>query len=234
MTADGVGEWTARVVPEIRTRLLALAEPERAAPMRAYMRDQFPFLGVTTDRRRAAVRAVLADAPRPPAGANDILDAAATLWAMPEREWTYAACDLLARSVRMLPASAVDGAVRDLLLTRPWWDSVDALAGGTIRPMVVRMPGLVSVMRAWADSGDRWLIRVAITHQLGRRAGTDADLLFALCAQHGADREFFIAKAVGWALRDYARTAPADVAAFVAAQPHLAPVARREALKHLT
>jgi 3-methyladenine DNA glycosylase AlkD len=99
--------------------------------------------------------------------------------------------------------------------------------------MLVRHPGQTEVLCDWSGSGDRWLVRVAVTAQLGRGAGTDADRLFGVCARHGTDPEFFVAKAVGWALRDYARTDPAAVAAFVAAHAELAPLARREALKHL-
>jgi 3-methyladenine DNA glycosylase AlkD len=195
------------------------------------MRDQFEFLGLTSPQRRLAVKSVLRTLRTP--SAPDVLDCAEQLWALPERELTYAACDVLARYVRLLPPEAFDGPLRTLVTTRPWWDSVDSLAGGTLRPMLVRYPPLVGVVEDWSRSADRWLVRVAVTSQLGRKDGTDADRLFALCALHGSDHEFFVAKAVGWALRDYAYTDPAAVAAFVAAHPDLAPVARREALKHI-
>ena len=224
--------WPAAVVGGVREGLAALADAERAAGMRAYMRDQFPFLGVSTPQRRRLVRAVLAALP-PATDGGTVLGAAEQLWGLPEREFTYAACDILARHQRLLRPGVLEGQLRDLVLARPWWDSVDSLAGGSIRPLIIRNPELVEVMWAWSSSQDRWLVRVAITHQLGRKAATDADLLFRLCADHEGEREFFIAKAIGWALRDYAYTDPAAVAAFVAAHPNLAPVARREALKHL-
>jgi len=228
---DELTDWPQSLVAGLRDRLPALADPARAPGMRAYLRDQFPFLGLGTPERRRAVRAVLSSLPRPDGEA--VLAAAEQLWELPEREFTYAACDILARHQRLLGPEVLAGRLRDLVLARSWWDSVDALAGGTIRPLVARHVGLADVMWAWSASGDRWLIRVAITHQLGRKADTDAARLLRLCAAHEQDREFFVAKAIGWALRDYAYTDPAAVRAFVDAHPSLAPVARREALKHL-
>jgi len=230
-TDEPVNHWAQALVAGVRDRLPVLADPARAPAMRAYMRDQFRFLGVGTPQRRRAVRAVLAGLPAPDGGA--VLAGAERLWALPEREYTYAACDVLARHQRLLGPEALAGRLRNLVLARPWWDSVDALAGGAIRPLLARHDELAEVMWAWSGSGDRWLVRVAITHQLGRKADTDPDRLFRLCAAHEQDREFFVAKAIGWALRDYAYCDPAAVRAFVAAHPALAPVARREALKHL-
>jgi len=229
----GDGQWAAGLVDDAATALRGLADPGRAGPMRRYMRDQFDFLGITTPQRRLVAREALRRAGPPPNG-EAVLLAGEALWMLPEREFTYASCDVLARYHRLLAADAVPVRLRALLAHRPWWDSVDSLAGGTLRPMIVRCADLVDVMWAWSADSDRWLNRVAITHQLGRKAATDPERLFRMCATHGSSREFFVAKAVGWALRDYAYTAPAAVAEFVAAHPGLAPVARREALKHLS
>ena len=88
-------------------------------------------------------------------------------------------------------------------------------------------------MWAWWESGDRWLVRAAIQHQRGLKERTDLDRLFTMCDRYAADREFFIAKAIGWALRDVTRWAPDAVQGFVDAHPDLSTVARREARKGL-
>ena len=92
--------------------------------------------------------------------------------------------------------------MQDLLTTAPWWDTVDSLGSAAITPLVARHPADVDLMWAWLDSGDRWLIRAAIQHQRGLKEGTDLDRLFTMCDRFADDREFFIAKAIGWALRD--------------------------------
>jgi 3-methyladenine DNA glycosylase AlkD len=233
------GGWAPVAVTAARTALEPLADPARAVPMAAYMRDRFPFLGIPSPARRAALRAGWKGLPVP--SAAELGAAATALWQLPGREYQYAACDLLERHVARRhgvrdPAALeglLEGTVEQLITTRSWWDSVDALRSAAVGPLVAAHPGLVPVLERWLESDDHWLVRSAIIHQLGYRERTDATRLFAFCARRAADREFFVAKAVGWALRTYARQAPDDVRAFVAAHPELTPLARREALKHL-
>ena len=187
--------------------------------MAAYMKDVAPFLGVTTPERRSALREAWADL-----GAIDestLHDVARELWALPEREYQYAACDLIDRQRRRLSADFLVDAVQPLLTTKPWWDTVDSLGNAAVSPITARHPELVTLMWEWMDSGDRWLIRAAIQHQRGRKADTDFALLYAMCDRFATDREFFIAKAIGWALRDATRWDRAGVQAFVDGHPDL-------------
>lgn len=208
------------------------ADPERAGPMAGYMKGVAPFLGVMTPVRRRALRA--AWSPLPPLTADDVAAVSRALWALPEREYQYAACDLIARRVKTLPAGFVADPVQDLLTTAPWWDTVDSLGSAAITPLVARHPANVDLMWTWLDSGDRWLIRAAIQHQRGLKEGTDLDRLLTMCDRFADDREFFIAKAIGWALRDVTAWDPAAVQSFVDRHPDLSPVARREATKGLS
>ncbi len=100
-----------------------------------------------------------------------------------------------------------------LIVTKPWWDTVDALGTAVVSPVVARNRSLVGQMWRWLESGDRWLVRAAIQHQRGRGQATDIALLLAMCEPYAAEREFFIAKAIGWALRDTARWYPEAVRA---------------------
>lgn len=211
--------------------LTPLAGTADAKGMQAYMKDVAPFLGITTPVRRSAQRAAWAHLP-----ALDIDDVAAesrALWELPEREYQYAACDLLGRHAPQLPGAFVADPVQDLLTTKPWWDTVDTLGSVAVTPLVARHPEQVDLMWAWLDSGDRWLIRAAIQHQRGLKERTDLERLFAMCDRFADDREFFIAKAIGWALRDVTAWDAPAVQRFVDDHPTLSAVARREAARGL-
>ncbi|WP_432836853.1 DNA alkylation repair protein [Dactylosporangium sp. CA-092794] len=209
----------------------AAADPSRAAPMRAYMKDKFPFLGISSPARRALDREVLRGAPKPDeAGLADIVLAC---WALPEREYQYFACDHLRRHAGLLSPAALP-VLRELVTTKSWWDTVDALAAHVAGPMVAAHPALLSTMDEWTAPGtDLWLVRTAILHQLRYREKTDRDRLFDYCARWAGERDFFIRKGIGWALREYAKTDPDAVRAFVATHPALSGLSAREALKNV-
>lgn len=211
--------------------LVPLADAERAGPMRSYMKDVAPFLGIATPDRRSALRAAWRELPV--LGPDEVAEVTRTLWALPEREYQYAACDLLAREQKRLPSAFLADPVAELLTSVPWWDTVDSLGTAVVTPLVARDHRLVPLMWQWCSADDRWLVRAAIQHQRGLRERTDVDRLIAMCDQHAGEREFFVAKAIGWALRDLARWNPLAVRAFLAAHPHLSRVAAREAERGL-
>lgn len=216
-------------VAATRDALAPLADPDRAVAMRAYMKDVAPFLGISTPQRRSTLRTAWRPLRRP--DAEVLAEVARRLWAMPEREFAYAACDLLARHHRLLPSSFLLDPVRDLITTAPWWDTVDSLETAAVVPIVERDPTLVDVMWEWLGSDDRWLVRTAVQHQRGLRDRTDFALLYAMCDRVATNREFFVAKAVGWALRDASAWDRDGVQRFVDDHPALPAVARREAVR---
>jgi 3-methyladenine DNA glycosylase AlkD len=219
------------VLARIEQALRPLSDPKRGAEMRAYMKDVAPFLGIGAPNRRAACKSACADLGTPTE--QELAEAARALFAFDEREFHYTGIDLLGRFIRP-KRSPVDAGfldtVEELARTKSWWDSVDALRGEAVTPLVVRNPDLVSEMRRWNTQDDIWLVRLSIIHQLGRKDETDAPLLFELCERRADDTEFFIAKAIGWALRDYSYTNPSAVETFVASTK-LQALSRREALK---
>jgi 3-methyladenine DNA glycosylase AlkD len=217
---------------DIADRLRRAFEPHRdptgAAAMARYMRDQFPFFGVPGPARERLQRDALADLP-PPA-AKDLPDVALTLWRMPEREYQYAACGILARYVRQLDAAFIP-TLRELVTTKSWWDTVDTLASHVAGPIVRAHPSAAPAIDEWIEAEDFWLARVAILHQLRAKRATDAARLFRYCEMRADDPEFFIRKAIGWALREYSKTDAAAVRAFVADhETTLSPLSKREAL----
>lgn len=219
--------WSDRVVADLVAAFEPLADPLRAAPMQSYMKDVAPFLGLSAAVRRKAQSSVWRAHPEP--SETQLCRAAGALRTMPAREYHYAATEMWGRWVAVLAPGRLDADVRTALLHVPWWDSVDLLGSQVITPMVHRHPELVDVMWEWNGSADQWLVRASIQHQRGLGRKTDVDLLLALCAPHTSDRRFFVAKAIGWALRDTCRIDPAAVARFVGAHPDLSTVARREA-----
>ncbi len=227
VSSDRTRAW----VESTRAALLPLADPDRAPQMAAYMKDVAPFLGIPAPERRTAQREAWAGLPH--LTSDDLAHTCRALWSLPEREYAYAACDLIARNTRRLEPGFLLDPVQELLTTKPWWDTVDALVNAAVCPLTLRDPTLVSLMWEWWRSGDRWLVRAAIGHQRGRKEHTDLDLLFAMCDGYASDREFFIAKAIGWALRDVSTIVPDQVRAFVDEHPDLSPVARREALRRV-
>jgi 3-methyladenine DNA glycosylase AlkD len=209
----------------------AAADPVRAAGARAYMRGQFPFLGITNPRLTELNRTVLAGLD-PPTEA-DLAAIALGCWSRSEREYQYFACSYLRRHIRTASPSLLP-TVRDLITTKSWWDTVDTLAAHTVGPLVAAYPVLVATMDAWVADENLWLARTAILHQLRYRERTEAGRLFRYCTAQAGHRDFFIRKAIGWALREYARTDPEAVRRYV--EEHraiLAPLSVREASKHL-
>jgi 3-methyladenine DNA glycosylase AlkD len=216
------------LLARLERAFVAARDPERAASMAAYMRGQFTYFGIPMPAHRAITRQVLAGLP-PPAGDADLAAVALACWERPEREYQYFGADYLRRHTRRASPGLV-ATLEHLVTHRSWWDTVDTLATNVAGPLVLAHPALRAVMDRWLRSEDIWLARVAILHQERWRERTDADLLFAYCRRRAADREFFIRKAIGWALRSYAKTAPEAVAAFLAAHGgELSGLSRRQA-----
>jgi len=218
---------------ELKIALEAVAEPGRAAPMQAYMRGQFVFLGVAAPQRRLAARGLLAGLKG--VGAEVLLEHAQLLWQQPEREYPHVALDMLALHRRQLGVAHLP-ALLGLARERAWWDSVDGMAGivGEVLQAERQRGGHAHAhMDGALRHADFWLRRIAMLHQLGWRGDTDAGWLFDAALALAHEDEFFIRKAIGWALRDYARHAPEAVTAFAGAhRRQLSPLSYREALKH--
>ncbi|MCX5206837.1 DNA alkylation repair protein [Streptomyces sp. NBC_00237] len=207
------------------------ADPVRAARAAAYMKHVAPFLGVPTPERRALSRTVLAGTPRPDEA--DCTSVALRCWALPEREYHYFAVDYLRTHATRLTSGFLATA-RHLTTTTPWWDTVDLLAAHVVGALVTADPKLKPAMDEWIGDDDLWVARTALLHQLRYKTATDTGRLFAYCERQAAHPDFFVRKAIGWCLREYAKTDPAAVRAFVEAhRDTLSPLSVREALKHL-
>ncbi|NUO60529.1 MAG: DNA alkylation repair protein [Hamadaea sp.] len=224
-----MSELATAFLTRLRETLPRHADPERAAAMAKYMRDQFPFLGIPSTPLAALQRELATGLPRPESA--DAAEIALGCWSLAEREYQYVACSYLRKYAKVLDEDFL-GVARELIVVKPWWDTVDALAAHVVGPLVSAYPSLVRVMDQWAEQDEMWLTRTAILHQLRYKGATDADRLFRYCRRQAGHPDFFIRKAIGWALREYAKTEPDAVRKFVAAT-ELSGLSRREALKNL-
>lgn len=223
----------------IRDALLArldeAADPARAPGQQDYMKSAMPFHGVRVPEVRKIANAVarehpFADRAAWEAGTLEIWRGAT------HREQMYAATDISIHTPyrKWLDGDAI-AMVEEMIVTGAWWDHVDALAANHMGLMLARDPVTVRpVMWAWATDDDLWRRRTSIICQLKFKADTDLDLLFHAIESSMDSTEFFLRKAIGWALREYAKTDGGEVLAFVGRyEDQLSGLSKREALKHL-
>jgi 3-methyladenine DNA glycosylase AlkD len=204
------------------------ANPGQAAPMSAYMRGQFPFLGIPTPLRKSLSREFLKAASRQPVDWGFL----AECWEQPEREFQYLAMDYLTRQKGKLTAADVPH-IRSLALQKPWWDTIDGI-DKVIGDIALRFPEVNTTLLEWSIDDDFWLRRIAIDHQLARKDRTDTVLLEQIIVNNLGQSEFFINKAIGWSLREYGKTDPDWVRAFIERHRNeMAPLSIREASKYL-
>ena len=218
-------------LPALEARLRSIADADRAAEMATYMKNHFTFLCVATPQRRAAVKEAINTAVTPEH--DDLVEAVDSLFATKEREFHYVGVDLLRRWQRALTSADIEW-LGTLVATHSWWDSVDALATHPIGYVVSADRSLSEVTDRWAAGSDLWLNRTAILHQLLYKDATDVEQLFRYCDLHAASSEFYHRKAIGWALRKYARTDQQAVRDYVESRRGvLSDLSVREALRHL-
>ena len=199
--------------------------------MRRYMRGLFPYLGLRAPERRVAQREWVRrfrDAP-----IDEVLSAADACWAEPEREFQYAGADMLRAHAGEVEPEHLPR-VRRLIELGAWWDVVDTLAPHVVGNLVARRPAVLAELDRWVVDDDVWVIRSAIIHQLAYGERTDTSRLFGYCERQAEHPDFFVRKAIGWALRQYARVDPSAVLLFVQAHDRrLSRLSVREATKHL-
>lgn len=235
MAAEDAAAADMALVAAIRAELARAADPGKAAAMRAYMKSSMPYLGAAMSQVRAVCRSVFAA--HPLASAEIWRASILALWRGAEyREERYAAIELAGakryqgwRTREMLPL------YEELIVTGAWWDYVDAVGGHLVGALLRAHPAeMAPTMRAWSGDSSLWKRRASIICQLDSGAATDEALLFDCITPNLADREFFIRKGIGWALRQYARVNPDAVRRYVAGHAaEMSALSRREAMKHL-
>ena len=210
--------------------LSAHADAELAKGMKAYMRDQFEYFGIKSPIRRQIVRSFFKEQGLPELELkNRIIQ---ELWSQPQREAQYAAMDICDRFSKKAHEGDIE-LYENLICTKSWWDTVDAIAAHQVGAYFKQRPKEVkSFVQRWIHCDNMWLNRTAIIFQLGYKSATDLELLRSAIMPHIESKEFFLQKAIGWALRQYSYTDEAWVRDFVN-EVSLKPLSVREALKAL-
>jgi 3-methyladenine DNA glycosylase AlkD len=218
-------------VASVRSVLEELADPVRAGGQQRYMKSALPYYGLTSPELKHALAPVLRDVVM--GSREEWLATIDLTWrsATHREEW-YAALALARhRPYRQWLDAEAMALWERLIREGAWWDVVDDLATHLVRDTLLAAPAEAERIRKWAESESMWVRRAAILCQVGAGDRLDEDLLADAIAPNVADREFFIRKAIGWALRDHARVAPGWVRRFVDRHPDLSQLSRREALK---
>ncbi len=221
----------AEFVKKVSDTLYKNANAQNARAMKKYLLDQFEFIGLKKPQRATLCKPLLAEV-KPFITEKWILETAALLWKKKEREFHYVALDLFEKNKKLItPASFKT--LEKMIVTNSWWDSVDGISSYAIAPLVLNFPKLKKEMERFAKHKNMWLNRVAIIHQILYKEKTDTEFLYKVCERHMHREEFFIRKAIGWALRQYAKTNHKEVYAFVEKNKQkLSGLSYREALKH--
>jgi 3-methyladenine DNA glycosylase AlkD len=213
--------------------MAAAGNPEKAKGMQAYMKSTMPYYGIKLPEVRAISRGVFESTPME---CGEWRTTILELWrGARRREERYAAMYLLAGAKNRDCLTPDDvPMLEELVVSGAWWDHVDELAT-VVGELLRRYPTKVRpLMRRWSTDPNMWKRRVSIICQLRFKRETDLDLLYANIEPNLGDREFFIRKAIGWALRQYAWTDPHEVARYVRAHDgRLSGLSKREALKNI-
>ena len=206
------------------------ANPKNAEPMSKYMKNLFPYLGIKTPERRELLKQFFKEHGFPEI--SDLKQIVPDLWELPEREFQYCAVGLLNKFKEKCDKDIID-LYEYLIITKSWWDTVDGIASWLVGSLFKKYPEMIKpYTEKWMNSGNMWLQRTVILFQLNYKDKTDIKLLFPNMKKCLDSKEFFIQKAIGWALREYSKTDAQAVINFVE-NNELAPLSKREALKWL-
>jgi 3-methyladenine DNA glycosylase AlkD len=211
--------------------LIQAADPAKAGPMASYMKTEMSFYGVSS-RERKAILKLLAREFRA-SSRTEYAHAVRTLWHGEFREEKYLAIAYARSFPRYVTLSSIP-IYKTMITQGAWWDFVDEIAAHLVGSVLLRQRDrLTPTMESWTTSNDIWLRRTSIICQLRHKAQTDTSLLETVCTRNLESTEFFIRKAIGWALREYAKTDPEWVIAYVERHRHeMSGLTHREAVKH--
>ena len=202
---------------------------EIAVQMEAYMRNQFMFLGIKAPIRKELLKPFLNKSNRPPI--DELRDVVKNLWENPYREFQFSAMELTSKYNKGLDPGFFT--LFEYMITRKsWWDTVDYIASNLVGNLIKQYPDQgIKQINKWRQSENLWLVRTCIIFQLKYKTEVDEKLLFSIIEENIAHPDFFIRKAIGWALRQYAKFNPTPVLKFVN-DHELSGLSKREALKH--
>lgn len=204
------------------------ADADLAAEMAAYMKDRFEYFGIRQPNRKAILKAFTAQYGHPPL--QELEGVVRQLWQQPQRECQYCAIELAMKwKMKLLPEHI--HLFEHMVTEKSWWDTVDLISTNLIGNVFLAYLELERTYPdKWVAGDNMWLQRAAIIYQLKYKDSTDVDRLFRYCDFMADSKEFFIRKAIGWALREYSKT-NAEVIERYVGRGHLHPFSAKEAMK---
>jgi 3-methyladenine DNA glycosylase AlkD len=213
------------------TLLSANADAEKAKAMSAYLKNNFPFFGIKSPERVSLLKQFLNE--NKPPQYSEVLEIVSELFNQPQRELHYCAIKILEKRKKEWRKQDIDF-FEKMIVTSSWWDSVDTISSALVGEYFIKYPEQIRpITEKWMASNNIWLQRVCLIFQLSYKNKTDFALLMEYTLQLKDSNEFFIQKAIGWALRQYAKFEPEKVKNFVENNA-LKPLSKREALKHIS
>ena len=217
-------------IKSLETAFQKNSNHENAFAMSKYMRNLFPFFGIKTDDRRRLFKTIWKE--NQEEVWENPKEIALELFSKKQRELHYCAIEILMKQLKNNYKKEDILLIEKLIITNSWWDSVDTIAKNILGEYLLEYPlETKKVMERFSNSDNMWLNRSTILFQLGYKQKTNFDLLQFECEKHINSNEFFIQKAIGWALREYAKTNPKAVIKFVI-KTNLKPLSKKEALKN--
>ena len=225
-----MSKWAKEVVSITKKAFKNAGNKKIAQGAANYMKNIAPFIGISSPNRRSITNKAWQNLSTPTE--KELIEAAKFLWKLPQREFQYAACDLMVKYIEVCTPKTLEQ-ITTLIKSKSWWDSVDLLGTQVISPLTLKFPETRRTINKWNNSKNIWLIRCAIQHQRGHKSKTDVDFVLKICQKHVDNPEFFVAKAIGWALRDFGKINPKKVKDFLKKNPSMSIISKREALKGL-
>ncbi len=217
-------------IPSLETAFEEKSNPENAFAMAKYMRNHFSFFGIKTTERRLIFKKI--EKENQQEVSENAREIAMQLFAKKQRELHYCAIEILIKQLKGNYKKEDIKLIEKFLITHSWWDSVDTISKYILGEYLLEFPSETQkVVERFSNSENRWLNRSTILFQLGYKQKTNFELLQSQCEKHKISSEFFIQKAIGWALREYAKTNPEAVLNYVN-QTNLKPLSKKEALKN--
>ena len=219
-----------RYISKLTEAFQEKADPENAEKMSDYMQNKFEFFGINAQPRRQATRKLMRQDNRP--DYEELEEIVKELWKLPEREFQYFGQELLQRYTNKFDQEIIE--LFEYMIThKSWWDTVDIIAKKLVGEYFKKFPEQRNrYIGKWINSDNIWLQRTALLFQLGYKEKTDVELLFTLVEKLKDSEEFFIQKAIGWALREYSRIDPDKIEQFIQAT-ELPSLSEREGRKNI-
>lgn len=211
-------------------KLKSIENQEYKPKMEAYMKNNFVFFGINSPLRKTILKNFIAE--NKVEIYQNFRQISEELYQYPERECHYCAIEIMNFGFKKDFQESDIFLIKKLITTHSWWDSVDSIAPHLLGSYLKKFPEKkLKILENFSNSNNMWLNRSAIIFQLLYKKEVNEEILFVMCEKFSQSKEFFIQKAIGWALRNYAKINPIAVKNFVAIQ-NLKPLSVREALKH--